>query len=311
MQSATRNSAPAARAASSIWPNRLAAVSGSSSACGLVVDPAQGVADAHAAARPLGPAGLLVGAQQCQCHRQEHADDALAAAVPVLLAHLRLVAAEQLFQQLARAAHAGLVELALDRRQHDLLDHRLDDVVARDPKALAKVLGRLERAIGLDMVGRDHQVRGAAADVEARDPKARLRLRARCRLAARHVDERPRLAHRLDEGLRLAAEFLRDLGVQPDELGAARLVPVDRDLRPLGADAGLAAEQVPDQADAGLDPAAHDLLLLQGRRRRQGQDHVAKAARHIRFAPPVPHRRVVDQHQRLVDDLGDHEAVER
>ena len=149
----------------------------------LVVDPAQHVADAHAAARPLGPAGLLVGAQQCECHRQQDADHELAAAVPVLLAHLRLVAAEQLLEQLARAAHAGLVELALDRRQHDLLDHRLDDVVARDPKALAKVLGRLERAIGLDMVGRDHQVRGAAADVEAGDPKARPACRplpARC-----------------------------------------------------------------------------------------------------------------------------------
>ena len=135
MQSATRNSAPAARAASSIWPNRLAADLGVVERKRLVVDPAQDVADAHAAARPLGPAGLLVGAQQCERHRQQHADDELAAAVPVLLAHLRLVAAEQLLQQLARAAHAGLVELALDRRQHDLLDHRLDDVVARDPES--------------------------------------------------------------------------------------------------------------------------------------------------------------------------------
>ena len=231
----------------------------------------------------------------------------------LLLLHADPVAAEQLLQQLARVVQAGLAQLRGQRRQDHPLDHRLQDVVAGDLEALAEVLGRQDRAVVLGTVGGDDQVGGAAADVDARDPEARLRRRSRRRRLGRIVDERPLLAQQPEELGQLARELLGDLGVEIDQMGAAGLVPADHHagLREARRRLAAPAEQVPDQADRALGARAHQALLLERRRRRQGDDDPLEAPGHVRLLAALAQPGLIDQAERLDHDLADHEAVER
>ena len=182
----------------------------------------------------------------------------------LLLLHADPVALEQLLQQLTSVREAGIAQLRRKRRQDHALDHGLQDVVAGDLETLAEVLGRLDRPVVVGMVGRDDQVRGAAADVDARDPKAWLRRRLGRRRLGGIVDERPLLPQEPEELGELARELLGDLGVEIDQMGAAGLIPADHHARLGKAGRRLAApaEQVPDQADGTLGARAHQALLL-------------------------------------------------
>src|SRR5260370_1433430 len=102
------------------------------------------------------------------------------------------------------------------------LDHAQQDVVARHVEAFTELLLGEQRDRGagtLEVIVVDDEVGGAAADIDAGDTE-----RAVGRPAAR-------LAGDLEEAPCIAAEIARDLGVEIDELCAARLVPVGQHAR--------------------------------------------------------------------------------
>src|SRR5262249_38297130 len=118
---------------------------------------------------------FLAAAQDGAPGGVEHAMRALRARVLFLLRHADVVAAEQVDQQLAGAARAALREVALERGNNRALDQLPENVVAGDAEAFAKRMYRDDLLAALDEIRRDHQVGGAAADVDAGDPDRRPR----------------------------------------------------------------------------------------------------------------------------------------
>ena len=191
----------------------------------------------------------------------------------------------------------------LDRRQDMALHDAQQDVVARDVEALAELLlgeQRHRRAGALEAIVVDDQVGRAAADIDAGD-----RERAVGRLAAR-------LAGDLEEAAGVAAEIARDLGVEIDELGAARLVPVGQHARRgRRGIVELPAHHHPHQVARGLGALAEDQALGERHAGRQGEHDAAQAARRLGMGAPAALLRRVHQGQRLQQDLGQHEGHDR
>ena len=70
---------------------------------------------------------------------------------------------------LGRAGAACHPQCIGDGGQHGILDHRLEDIVAGQPEALAEKLARRDHRLALDLVLNDHQVGRAPADIDAGD----------------------------------------------------------------------------------------------------------------------------------------------
>ena len=220
-------------------------------------------------------------------------DDVLAAAV----------AADQLGHQVGRVGDAGRAHRRLDRRQHVALHDAQQDVVARHVEALAELLLREQRHRGagaLEAVGIDDEVGGAAADIDAGDGE-----RAVGRPAAR-------LAGDLEEAARVAAEIARDLGVEIDELGAARLVPVGQHARRRRRRiVELPAHHHPHEVARRLGALAEDQALGQRHAGRQGEHDAAQPPRRLGMGAPAALLRRIHQGERLQQDLRQHEGHDR
>ena len=119
---------------------------------------------------------------------------------------------------------AGLGERALDGRQNEALDDAFQNVVSGEAESLAHVLHRFDRPVALGIIARDHEVRRAAADVDAGDAQARFGRGARQRLRA-GLGEGARTTGEPQERVDGTAEFLGDFAIEVDELHAARFVP--------------------------------------------------------------------------------------
>ncbi|MNP37629.1 hypothetical protein D3C76_1310880 [compost metagenome] len=117
---------------------------------------------------------LLVGLQQCEAQRHEHLQVQLLAqqafldggsAVPAQARHQRI-----------RCRHAGIAQRAGEGGQDELLDHIQQDVIARNLEAVTEALVRHDVRVGagatagapIQAVIGNHQVCGAAADVDGR-----------------------------------------------------------------------------------------------------------------------------------------------
>ena len=221
---------------------------------------------AQAAAEDLVRAALrrvLAGMQDGEPDRLQDLGHELAAQMPLRLALRALLAAEQLLQQRLGVARASGDQRILDLRDDDGLYDVLQHLVAGDPETLAEILvGRDFLALFGDE-GADHQVRRAAADVDAGHAQRGLR-----------AILRPRLAGQGEEGRRVAAQALRDLGIEEGDLGRRRLVHIGDDarLRRRLARGAAPAQQVPGQPRRGFRAVAEDTLFGQRHRRRHGQD---------------------------------------
>ena len=221
----------------------------------------------------------LGGAQELQRDRLGDLQRELLAQVALDHVFAAAVAAHQLGHQVGRIGDAAGAQRRLDRRQHVALHDAQQDVVARDVEALAELLlgeqghrrtGALEAIVVDDQVGR------AAADIDAGDLSVLLG-----RLAAQ-------LAGDLEEAAGVAAEIARDLGVEIDELGAARLVPVGQHARRRRRRHRRAsAHHHPHQVARGLGALAEDQALGQRHAGRQGDDDAAQPSRRLGMGPPA------------------------
>ena len=213
------------------------------------------------------------------------------------------VAAHQLGHQVGGVGDAGRAHRRLDRRQDMGLHDAQQDVVARDVEALAELLLGEQRDRGagaLEAVAVDDEVGGAAADIDAGD-----RERAVARPAAR-------LAGDLEEAPRIAAEIARHLGVEIDELGAARLVPVGQHARRRrGGIVELPAHHHPHEVARGLGALAEDQALGERHAGRQGEHDAAQPPRRLGMGPPAALLRRVHQGERLQQHLRQHEGHDR
>ena len=213
------------------------------------------------------------------------------------------VAAHQLGHQVGRVGYARGAHRRLDRRQDVALHDAQQDVVARHIEALAELLLGEQRDRGtatLEMVVVDDEVGGAAADVDAGDAQRAVR-----RLAAR-------LAGHLEEAARVAAEIARHLGVEIDELRAARLVPVGQHARRRrGRVVELPAHHHPDEVARGLGALAEDQALGQRHAGRQGEHDAAQPPWRLGMGAPAALLRRVHQGQRLQQDLAQRKGHDR
>ena len=177
------------------------------------------------------------------------------------------------------------------------------DVVARHVEALAELLLGKQRHRGagaFEVIGIDDEVGGAAADIDAGDAE-----RAVGRPAAR-------LGGDLEEAARVAAEIARDLGVEIDELGAARLVPVGQHARRRRRRiVELPAHHHPHEVARRLGALAEDQALGQRHAGRQGEHDAAQPARRLGMRPPAALLRRIHQGERLQQHLGQHEGHDR
>ena len=213
------------------------------------------------------------------------------------------VAAHQLGHQVDRVGDAGGAHRRLDRRQHVALHDAQQDVVARHVEALAELLlgEQGHRGAGaLEPVGVDDEVGRAAADIDAGDAE---------RLLGRPA---ARLARDLEEAAGVAAEIARDLGVEIDELGAARLVPVGQHARRRRCRiVELPAHHHPHEIARRLGALAEDQALGERHAGRQGEHDAAQPPRRLGMGAPAALLRRVHQGQRLQQDLGEHEGHDR
>lgn len=163
----------------------------------------------------------------------------------------------------------------------------------------------MQNPVGFAPVGGDHQVGGAAADVDAGQPQAGGR-GCSARL-------KPPGSLQAQKGIYIAFEFLCDLRIEIDKLRTAGLVPFDHQFGFLRNGCGrcFGAKHRPDQMQRALGPAADDGLLLHRRGRGQGQDDAVKPARQFRLRPFGARAGVVHLHQCVADHLGQHEPKQR
>ncbi len=253
----------------------------------------------HARCRIIG----FGGAHELQRERKGDLQRELLAQVALDHVLAAAVAAHQLGHQVDGIGDAGGAHRQFDRRQHMALHDAQQDVVARHVEALAELLlgEQGHRGAGaFEVIGIDDEVGGAAADVDAGDAE-----RAVGRPAAR-------LAGDLEEASGVAAEIARDLGVEIDQLGAARLVPV-------GQYAGrrrrriveLPAHHHPHQVARRLGALAEDQALGERHAGRQSEHDAAQSARRLGVGPPAALLRRIHQRQRLQQDLGQNAGHDR
>ena len=121
-----------------------------------------------------------------------------------------------------------------------------------------------------------------------------------------------RLGGDLEEAAGVAAEIARHLGVEIDELGAARLVPVGQHARRRrGGIVELPAQHHPDEVARRLGALAEDQALGQRHAGRQGEHDAAQPARRLGMGATAALLRRVHQGQRLQQDLRQHEGHDR
>ena len=137
------------------------------------------------------------------------------------------IAPEELGDRGTPRRHARGLGGILDGTQDMLLDHMEDHVVPGDAEALAEELlgkdGRIGAGAVIAIVD-DHEIRGAAADIEGGDAQG-----------FRRGVVGP--AHDVEEGAGMAGKIPGDLGIHVDGLGRAGFVPFEQDLRQI--DIGL------------------------------------------------------------------------
>ena len=108
----------------------------------------------------------------------------------------------------------------------DPLDHRLQHVVAGNADAFPEGLGRGERPVVLLEIGGDHQIGCAAADIDAGDAQRFLHGRVGCGGLV-GGEELPGPSEQVEQAFHGAAEFLRDLAIEPDQMHARGLRPTE------------------------------------------------------------------------------------
>jgi len=134
------------------------------------------------------------------------------------------------------------------------------------------LLARQDRLAALHDVGAHHQVRRAAADVDAGDAQAR-----------RRRDLGPVPSDQLHQRPGVALQPLRHLVVQPDDLRRRRLVEVRQHARRV--DRADPAQHVPRQHHGALGAGAQDMLLRHWHARRHRHQQAAQVPRLVGVPP--------------------------
>ena len=184
---------------------------------------------------------------------------------------------------------------------NDLLQH----LITRNAETLAEILMRFNFLSGFGGIGADHQIRGAATNINARHAQ-------RWRLAITI----PRTPRQRKEARRITAQALACFRIKEHKLRRRRLIKVGDDARfrrwCRGARRGITpAHHVPSKAHCCFSTMAENALFGQRHGRRHGQQNAPQPARHIREAPRIARFHRIDLGQCLQQDFREQEAHQR
>ena len=177
------------------------------------------------------------------------------------------IPAQHFAEQRLRITRTSLAQAFFKLRQDDALNNLLQHLIARNAEAFAEILVRFNFLPGFGGIGADHQIRGAAANINARHTQRR-------RLAIAF----PRAPGQCEEARGITTQALACFGIQEHQLRRRRLIKVGNDARFRwrrgGARRGIApAHHIPGKPDRGFGAMAENTLFRERHCWRHGQQN--------------------------------------
>ena len=191
------------------------------------------------------------------------------------------IPAQHFAEQRLRITRTSLAQAFFKLRQDDALDHLLQHLITRNAEAFAEILVRFNFLPGFGGIGADHQIRRAAADINAGHAERR-------RLAIAF----PRAPGQRKKACGITTQALACFRIKEHQLRRRRLIQIGDDARFWrrcgGARRGIApSHHIPGKAHCGFSAMAENTLFRQRHGRRHGQQDAAQPARHIGEAPRI------------------------